>query len=93
VVTVSLRYRVATLNGFRLAGRPDDNGAFSPFPVETSVINFAIQPLPGHMMDACNLHAREAFRDLAKLVNVKLFVDFPDDPSACRAQDPQKPPA
>ena len=45
------------------------------------------------MMDACNLHARGAFRDLAKLVNLKLFVDFPDDPSACRAKDPQKPPA
>jgi hypothetical protein len=41
------------------------------------------------MMDACKLHAREAFRDLAELVNVKLFVDFPDDPSACRAQDPK----
>ena len=92
-ITVSLRYRVSSLSGFRLAGRPDDNGDFSPFPVETSIINFAIQPLPGHMMDACNLHAREAFRDLAKLVNVKLFVDFPDDPSACRAKDPQKPPA
>src|SRR5713226_4239625 len=38
VVTVSLRYRVATLNGFRLAGKPDDNGAFNPLPVETSNI-------------------------------------------------------
>jgi len=92
-ITVSLRYRVRSFSGFRLAGRPDDNGDFSPFPVETSIISFAIQPLPGHMMDACNLHAREAFRDLAKLVNLKLFVDFPDDPSACRAKDPQKPPA
>jgi hypothetical protein len=93
VVTVSLRYRVATLNGFRFAGKPDDNTAFNPLSMETPVINFAIQPLPGHMMDSCNLHAREAFRDLAKLVNIKLFVDFPDDPSACRAQDPKKPPA
>jgi len=62
VVTVSLRYRVGTFSGFRLTGRPDDNGPFNPFPVETPIINFAIQPLPGHMMDACNLHAREAFR-------------------------------
>lgn len=45
------------------------------------------------MMDECNLHAREAFRDLAKLVNLKMFVDFPNDLSACRDYDPQKPPA
>jgi len=93
VVTVSLRYRVDTLSGFRLTGRPDDDRAFNSFPVETPVMSFAIQPLPGQMMDECNLHAREAFRDLAKLVNVKLFVDFPNDPNACRTQDPQKPPA
>jgi hypothetical protein len=26
-------------------------------------------------------------------VNLKMFVDFPSDPSACREHDPQKPPA
>jgi hypothetical protein len=94
-ITVSLRYRVSTLagSGFFLAGKPDDDNPFNRFPVEPPVIGFAIRPLPGQMMDACNLHAREAFRDLAKLVNVKLFVDFPNDPNACRAQDTQRPPA
>ena len=29
----------------------------------------------------------------AALSIVKMFVDFPNDPSACREYDPQKPPA
>lgn len=91
VTTVSLRYSVERLSGFFLAGRPDDPSAFPRLPVEPPGISFMIQPLPGQMMEECNLHVREAFRDLAKLVNVKLFVDFPDDPSACREHDPQKP--
>ena len=45
------------------------------------------------MMMECSMHVREAFRDLAKLVSLKMFVDFPSDPSACRDHDPQKPPA
>lgn len=93
VTTVSLRYSVDTLSGFFLAGRPDDDSPFNRLPVAPPVISFVIQPLPGQMMDECNMHAREAFRDLAKLVNLKMFVDFPNDPSACRAHDPQKPPA
>jgi hypothetical protein len=52
-----------------------------------------IQPLPGQMMMECSMHVREAFRDLVKLVNLKMFVDFPNDPSDCRDHDPQKPPA
>jgi hypothetical protein len=54
---------------------------------------FVIDPLPGQMMMECSMHVREAFRDLAKLVNLKMFVDFPNDPSACREHDPQKPPS
>jgi hypothetical protein len=45
------------------------------------------------MMDECDMHARQAFRDLAKLVNLTMFVDFPKDPIGCRDHDPQKPPA
>jgi len=45
------------------------------------------------MMMECSMHVREAFRDLVKLVNLKMFVDFPNDPSDCRDHDPQKPPA
>ena len=93
VTSASLRYRVDALNGFFLVGRPDQEGPFDRVPVDTSKpIKFVIAPLPGQM-DECDTHVREAFRDLAKLVNVKLFVDFPDAPSACREHDPQKPPA
>jgi hypothetical protein len=93
VTIVSLRYSVQKLGGFFLAGKPDDDNRFNRLAVDAPVINFAIQPLPGQMMDECNMHSREAFRDLAKLVNLKMFVDFPNDSDACRANDPQKPPA
>jgi hypothetical protein len=92
VTIVSLRYSVEKLGGFFLAGKPDD-GPFNRLPVEAPVISFVIQPLPGQMMEECSMHVREAFRDLARLVNLKMFVDFPNDPSACREHDPQKPPA
>jgi hypothetical protein len=93
VTIVSLRYSVDKLSGVSLAGKPDDDSPFNRLPVESRVISFVIQPLPGQMMDECSMHVREAFRDLAKLVNLKMFVDFPNDPSACREHDPQKPPA
>jgi hypothetical protein len=93
VTIVSLRYSVDKLGGFSLVGKPDDDSPFNRLPVESPVISFVIQPLPGQMMDECSMHVREAFRDLAKLVNLKMFVDFPNDPSACREHDPQKPPA
>jgi hypothetical protein len=93
VTIVSLRYSVDKFGGFSLAGKPDDDSPFNRLPMESPVISFVIQPLPGQMMDECSKHVREAFRDLAKLVNLKMFVDFPSDPSACREHDPQKPPA
>lgn len=92
VTGVSLRYSVDKVSGSVLAGKPDDDSPFEPFSVASPAISFVIQPLPGQMMEECSMHVREAFRDLARLVNVKLFVDFPDDPSACRDHDPQKPP-
>lgn len=90
---VSLRYSVDAPSGFFLAGKPDDNSPFNRLPVEPPSISFVIQPLPGQMMDECDMHARQAFRDLAKLVNLTMFVDFPNDPIGCRDRDPQKPPA
>ncbi len=93
VTGVSLRYSVDKLSGFSLAGKPDDASPFNRLPVDSPVISFVIDPLPGQMMMECSMHVREAFRDLAKLVNLKMFVDFPSDPSACRDHDPQKPPA
>jgi len=93
VTSVSLRYSVTTLNGFSLAGSPD-TGAFNPLllQVETPVINFAIDPASDPApADKCHTHEREAFRDLTKLLNVTLFLDFPNDPSECHGKDPQNP--
>ena len=93
VTAVSLRYSVTTLTGFSLAGSPD-SGTFNPLllSVKTPIIKFIIEP--AHDPDAsdqCHTHAREAFRDLTKLVNVSLFVDYPNDPSECHSKDPQNP--
>jgi hypothetical protein len=93
VTSVSLRYNVATLSGFSLAGSPD-SGTFSPLllRVEPPTINFVIEPARDpDPADKCHTHEREAFRDLTKLVNVSLFLDFPNDPSECHAKDPQNP--
>jgi hypothetical protein len=93
VTSVSLRYSVATLTGFSLAGSPD-SGAFNPLllRVETPTINFLIEPARDpDAADKCHTHEREAFRALTKLVNVTLFLDFPNDPSECHGRDPQNP--
>jgi hypothetical protein len=93
-MSVSLRYRAATLAGFTVMGRPDDGAfPFHPVLVEIPNLSFSIRPLPGQMEDECETHNREAFRDLAKLVNVKMFVDFGKFGDDCHATDPQKPPA
>ncbi len=91
VTIVSLRYNVTSLNGFSLAGSPD-SGTFNPLllQVETPTINFVIHPAHDpDLLDRCNTHSRESFRDLTKLLNVTLFIDFPNDPSECHARDPQ----
>ena len=93
VTSVSLRYSVATLNGFSLAGSPD-SGVFNPLllQVETPIINFAIDPAHDRdPADHCHTHERETFRDLTKLLNVTVFVDFPNDPGECHGKDPQNP--
>jgi hypothetical protein len=81
VTAVSLRYSVDAPSGFFLAGKPDDNSPFNRLPVGPPIISFVIQPLSGQMMDECDMHARQAFRDLAKLVNLTMFVDFPTIPA------------
>ncbi len=93
VTSVSLRYTVSTLTGFSLAGAPD-TGAFNPLllQVETPTVNFVIEPAHDpDPADKCNMHPREAFRDLTKLLNLNLFVDFPNDASGCHDKDPQNP--
>jgi hypothetical protein len=91
-MNVSLRYSAITLRGFTVVGSPDGGSAFHPVIVPVPNLSFIIRPL-APVMDECEVHNREAFRDLAKLVNLKLFVDFPESPSECHATDPQKPPA
>ncbi len=91
VTSVSLRYNVATLSGFSLAGVPD-SGSFSPLPlpIETPTINFDIDPdQVDDLSDLCSTHSRESFHDLTKLLNLNLFVDFPNDPDRCHDSDPQ----
>jgi hypothetical protein len=89
---VSFRYSVSTLNGFSLAGTPD-NGTFNPLllQVDTPTIRFAIEPaVADDPKDMCSTHSREAFRDLMKFLSLTLFVDFPNDASNCHDIDPQK---
>lgn len=91
VTVVSLRYNVTSLNGFSLAGSPD-SGTFNPLllQVETPTIDFVIHPAHDpDPTDRCNTHSRESFRDLTKLLNITLFIDFPNDPSECHGKDPQ----
>jgi hypothetical protein len=93
VTSVSLHYIVLTLTGFSLAGSPD-NGTFNPLllRVVTPTIGFYIEPAHDpDPTDGCHAHEREAFHDLAKLLNITLFVDYPKDPDGCRGKDPQNP--
>jgi hypothetical protein len=92
VTSLSLRYGVNSLVGFSLAGTPD-SGTFNPLllQVDTPTITFLIDPAIGDLpLDNCSTHSREAFRDLTKLLNITLFVDFPESKSGCRDKDPQK---
>jgi hypothetical protein len=93
ITSVSLRYSLATINGSSLAGSPD-SGTFDPLllPIENRQINFAIDPAKDRdPADKCHTHERESFRDLTTLLNVTLFVDFPNDPGECHARDAQNP--
>ncbi|MGC9989597.1 MAG: hypothetical protein ABSC07_13520 [Terriglobales bacterium] len=90
-IAVALRYNVASLNGFLLGGTPD-NGSFNPLllQVEQPNIRFAIEPAGAdNPMDKCDTHSRESFHELTTLLNLKLFVDFPDYNDACHKSDLQ----
>jgi hypothetical protein len=86
----SLRYSVASLNGFSLSGAPD-TGTFNPLllQVDIPVIRFSIEPIEDD--DVCNAHSRQAFHDLVQLVGLTLYVDYGDNPSTCHDTDPQIP--
>jgi hypothetical protein len=89
---VSLRYSVSSKTGFQLKGTPDVGGDFKPllFEVRVPAIRFTIDPIEAPLQDEpCHNHAREAFHDVAQLVGLKLYVDFPGSPADCRKKDPQ----
>ena len=88
---VSLRYNVTSLNGFSLAGTPD-SGTFNPLllQVETPLVRFHIAPAQDDdPHDKCDTHSRESFQHLTALLNLTLFVDFPDNPADCHKNDVQ----
>jgi hypothetical protein len=88
---VSLRYNVGSLNGFSIAGAPD-SGAFNPLllQVETPTVRFVIDaahdPDPA---DKCSTHSRQTFHEVATMLALNLYVDFPESPSKCHDLDPQ----
>jgi hypothetical protein len=89
---VSLRYGVTSLTGFSLAGTPD-RAVFNPFllQVETPTIHFVIDPAHDpDPADKCDTHSRQTFHEVATLLSLNLYVDFPDNPSNCHDTDPQK---
>jgi len=92
VTSVSLRYAVSSMAGFSVAGTPD-RGTFNPLllQVDTPTISFVIDPVQADdLLDLCKTHSREAFRDLTKLLNITVYVDFPESPNSCHDKDPQK---
>jgi hypothetical protein len=90
---VSFVYSVGSYTGFSLAGAPD-SGTFDPLllQVESPIVRFVIEPDQwDDLADKCNLHSRASFRELTKLLNLTLYVDFPNDPADCHKKDPQNP--
>jgi hypothetical protein len=89
---VSLRYNVSSLNGFSLSGAPD-SGTFNPLllRVEIPIVRFVIDPAQEpDPSDACYTHSRQSFREVAAMLALSLYVDFPESPSNCHDRDPQK---
>src|SRR5258707_6687194 len=89
--SIALRYYVATLTGFSLAGTKDAGGAFNPLllQLDTPVVRFVIDPAQDFSGDVCEAHSRQAFGDLVRLLGLTLYVDFPHNPSDCPKKDPQ----
>jgi hypothetical protein len=88
---VSLRYNVASLNGFSLSGTLD-SGTFDPFllHVDTPMIRFVIMPAQlDDPHDKCHVHSRQSFHDLTTLLALTLYEDYPGDPDSCHKTDPQ----
>jgi len=90
---ISLVYGVNSLIGFSLSGTADA-GNFDPklLKVDTPMVRVVIEPSEfDDPADTCHLHSRSSFHDLTKLLNVALYLDFPNDPPECQQKDPQNP--
>lgn len=72
VMTVALRYNVARSATVSLAGGPDTNNAVKALRMEARNVRFSITPIPdpNDPEDRCELHTREAFGALARLLGV-----------------------
>jgi hypothetical protein len=90
VTSISLRYAATSLTGFQLTGNSEVGAAFAPqlLSMDTPVIRFEINPVD-QPDDPCHTHARQAFHDMTRLLNLSLYIDFPDSPEECHKKDPQ----
>jgi hypothetical protein len=90
VTSISLRYSVTSKTGFSLAGTQDAGPEFRPLllSVDTPTVRFEINPAED-THDPCNTHARRTFHELARLLGLTLYVDFPESPGDCHKKDPQ----
>jgi len=90
VTSISLRYSVASKTGFSLVGTQDAGAEFKPLllSVDTPTVRFEINPAED-TLDSCYTHARRTFHELARLLGLTLYVDFPDSPDDCHKKDPQ----
>jgi len=90
VTSISLRYSVTTKTGFSLAGAQDAGAEFKPLllSVDTPTVRFELTPADD-THDPCYTHARRTFHELARLLGLNLYVDFPDYQDDCHKKDPQ----
>jgi hypothetical protein len=82
ILSVALRYNVSRPL-LVLTGKPDATSSLNPIVMETQAVRFEIEPIP-MADDHCEIHARTAFRDLAKLLGMPaLRVEYPGLPADC----------
>jgi len=74
---ILLSYTLSTLNGISVAGHENSNSAITPIPL--GIINRFIHIGVGSdfINDACDTHAKRAFKDLTTFFGTSWYVDFP----------------
>ena len=86
VMTVALRYNVAESSAVSLTGSPDTGNAAKTLRMEARDVRFSITPIPdpNDPEDRCELHTREAFGALAKLLRLE---ETMASPPGCRGNE------